>query len=527
MKNYQRNAFIFATIVAIGGLVFGIDAVLISGTTSYITEEFGLTPDMLGNVVSSTLLGVLIALPFVGPACNSFGRKRVIQIIAVLYLISAVGSTFAPGYWTLFIARFIGGLAFSSITLASMYIGEISPPSWRGKLVAMTQINIVIGLTLAYFINDAVFKASVSGTGWAESLGFADHTWRWMLGSEIPAAAIWLVLLFFIPESPSWLFYKGREAEARSVLTKLLSDDEIDHHLDEMRESMAENAQEHDILTQFKEIFGRRMRLILVIAVTFAIAQQASGINAIMFYATTVVEQLGFGTDAAFTQTVLFGVASLVFTIVALLLVDKIGRRPLIVGGMLWIIASLGVGAYSFSQATYTLQQNTIVELTDAGIFPQPERLEAIVGVEYHSDVEFKAAINEVLGEKDARNNQSLLIQNAAQMNAMLIFICMLSFIAAFHFSIGPIMWIVFSEIFPISLRGIAIPLFGFISTFVSWSVAKFFPVQLDKLGMASTLLTYAGFVAAGLVVLFFTFKETKGLSIEEIQQKLVIKTKV
>jgi MFS family permease len=514
----------YATIVAIGGLVFGIDAVLISGTTNYITAEFGLTPEQLGSVVSSTLLGVLIALPFVGPLCNAFGRKRVIELIAVLYLISAIGSTFAPGYWTLFIARFIGGLAFSSITLASMYIGEISPPDWRGKLVAMTQINIVIGLTMAYFINDAIFKASVSGADWAQSLGFAEHTWRWMLGSEIPAAALWLILLLFIPESPAWYFYKGREEESRKVLAKLLPAAEIDHHIEEMRESMKLNAHDHNILAQFKEIFGRPMRAILIIAATFAIAQQASGINAIMFYATTVVEQLGFGTDAAFTQTVLFGVASLVFTIVALLLVDKLGRRPLIVGGMIWIIVSLGVGSYSFSKATYTLQEGVVAELTDAGKFPQPERLASIVGVKYTSDVEFKDAISDVLGAEDARNNQSLLIQKSAKMNAVLIFTCMLSFIAAFHFSIGPIMWIVFSEIFPISLRGIAIPLFGFISTFVSWSVAKFFPVQLDKLGMASTLLTYAVFVTVGLIILFFTFKETKGLSLEEIQQKMLIK---
>lgn len=526
MNSYKTNAFIYATIVAMGGLIFGIDAVLISGTTKYITAEFGLTAQQLGSVVSSTLLGVLVALPLIGSLCNRFGRKLVLQGIAFFYLISAVGSTFAPSYWTLFAARFIGGVAFSSITLASMYIGEIAPPKWRGKLVAMTQINIVIGLTVAYFINDFIFKASVSGAGWAESLGMVDYTWRWMLGSEILPAALWLGLLFIIPESPAWYFFKGREEESRKVLAKVLPAEEIEHHIEEMRESMNLNAQEHDIKTQLKEIFGRPMRLILIIAATIAIAQQASGINAILFYATTIVEQLGFGTDAAFTWTVLFGVTSLIFTVVALLLVDKLGRRPLIVGGMIWIIISLSVGAYSFSQATYTLQQETVAEFIEDGAFPSPERLSTIIDVEYTSDVEFKAALTEVLGEEDARSNQSLLIQKSAEMNSMLIFICMLSFIAAFHFSVGPVMWILFSEIFPIAVRGIAIPLFGLITTFVSWSVAKFFPVQLDTLGMATTLLTYAGCVAVGLVILFFTLKETKNMSIEEIQRSLLVKEK-
>lgn len=525
MRSTERAAFFFATVVAMGGLIFGIDAVLISGTTSFLTAEFGLTEGQLGGLVSSTLLGVLIALPFVGPMCNSMGRKRVIQLIAILYLVSAIGSTIAPSYWTLYLARFIGGLAFSSITLASMYIGEIAPPKLRGKLVAMTQINIVIGLTAAYFINDFIFKASISGAEWAKSIGIVDYTWRWMLGSEILPAALWLVLLCFIPESPSWLFYKGRESEARSVLTKLLPADQIDHHIEEMRESMKLNAKEHDILTQLKEIFGRRMLLVAVIAFTIAIAQQASGINAILFYATTIVEQLGFGTNAAFTWTVLFGVTSLIFTIVALLLVDKLGRRPLIIGGMIWIIASLGLGAYSFSKATYQLSEQAIEEIRSAGKLPNPERLAGLVGVAFGSDIEFKRAVQEKLGEKDARNNQSVLIEKSAKMDAKLIFVCMLSFIAAFHFSVGPVMWIIFSEIFPISLRGIAIPLFGLISTFISWTVATFFPVQLASMGMAATLLTYAGCVTVGVIILFFTLKETKGLSIEEIQKLLTSKS--
>ena len=145
MIPYQRNAFIFATIVAIGGFVFGLDAALISGTVNYISQEFGLTDLQLGMAVSAPGLGVLVALPIAGWASNLLGRKQTLQIIAALYLISAIGSALAPSFWALVAARFLGGLAFSSITLASMYIGEIAPPQWRGKLVSMTQINIVVG----------------------------------------------------------------------------------------------------------------------------------------------------------------------------------------------------------------------------------------------------------------------------------------------------------------------------------------------------------------------------------------------
>ena len=158
MGAQKNRAFTYAIIVAIGGFIFGLDAALISGTVNFISQEFGLTDLQLGTAVSAPALGVLLALPFAGYACNQFGRKRTLQIVAILYLFSAIASALAPNYLTLVIARFIGGLAFSSISLASMYIGEIAPPKLRGKLVSMTQINIVVGLSTAYFINYLILK---------------------------------------------------------------------------------------------------------------------------------------------------------------------------------------------------------------------------------------------------------------------------------------------------------------------------------------------------------------------------------
>ncbi len=521
MSRFDKNAFLYATIVAMGGFIFGLDAALIAGTVDFITAEFALTALQIGNVVSAPALGVLIALPFAGFITNRFGRKRTIQLIAILYLVSAVTSAIAPSYWTLVVARFLGGLAFTSIALASMYIGEIAPPKWRGKLVSMTQINIVVGLSGAYFINYLIHHWAGTGADWVRTLGIDEYTWRWMLGSEILPAAIWLGLLSMIPESPAWLTNCGRIEEAKASLKKIMPADEIDKHVDEMQESIRETTQDRSVLAQMKEIFGKPMRLIFIIAFTIAIAQQATGINAILFYAQTVFKQLGLGVDAAFSQAIWVGITSVVFTILGLVLVDRLGRRPLIIWGMVWIIASLGLCSYVFNEARYVLTAEAVSEMTEIS---EVERLNALVGVEYESDIAFKDAIRETLGAADEQAHQSLLLEKAIKMNATLVLLGILSFIGAFHFSVGPVMWVLFSEIFPISVRAIAIPFFTIVTSFTNYVVQKFFPWQLENMGMSTIFLFYAGTVAVGLVILFFTLKETKNMSIEEIQLALISK---
>ncbi|RME73606.1 MAG: MFS transporter, partial [Verrucomicrobia bacterium] len=335
MTSKERSAFLYAAIVAMGGFIFGLDAALISGTVGYITREFSLTDVQLGMAVSAPGFGVLVALPIAGVMANRLGRKRALQVIAALYLVSAGWSAFAPSFVHLVAARFLGGLAFTSIAMAAMYIGEIAPPRWRGKLVSMTQINIVIGLSGAYFINYLIQQASQSDARWVEVLGLSQYTWRWMLGSEILPALLWFALLAIIPESPYWLVYANRLDAARATLRRILPAEQIERHISEMLESMRLSHQEsvHTFGTQLREIFSARMRVIFIIAITLAIAQQSTGINAIMFYATTVIEQLGIGTDAAFMQAIWFGITSVVFTVIGLLLVDRLGRRPLILWG--------------------------------------------------------------------------------------------------------------------------------------------------------------------------------------------------
>jgi sugar porter (SP) family MFS transporter len=523
MANYKKNAYTYATIVAMGGFVFGLDAALISGTINYLTEEFTLSELELGIAVGGPAWGVLLALIFVGYAVDKIGRKRALQISAAVYLISAIGSAFAPNYWAFVAARFLGGLAFSSISMASMYIGEIAPPKWRGKLVSMIQVNIVVGLSAAYFINYLIQNLANSDAAWVRTFGIDTDTWRWMIGSEILFALIWFALLSLVPRSPAWLALQGRIEDAKNTLRKVIPENEVTAQVTEMEETMNAGGADHSIWIQLKEIFNRPMRITFIIAITLAIAQQTTGINAILFYAPTVFEQLGMGTDAAFAQAIWIGLISVVFTVLGLLAVDKLGRRPMIIGGMLWIIISLSICYYGFKTANYSISQEHVTELTELA---NKDRLNVLVGQSYESDIDFKKAITEILGEEDSKVNADTLMKKAVNINGLLILIGILSFVAAFQSTLGPVMWVLFSEIFPISNRGIAIPFFTLITSLTSSLIQTFFPWQLENLGISATLLFYASTVAIGLVILFIYLKETKNMTIEEVQLALAPKKK-
>ncbi|MDZ8117812.1 MFS transporter [Pontiella agarivorans] len=520
--NKQVKAFIFAIVVALGGFVFGLDAAVISGTVGFVTEQFGLSELQVGILVSSPAFGVLFALLAAGPLCNKIGRKKTLIIIAGMYWISAVTSALAPNYIGLVCARILGGLAFTSITVSAMYIGEIAPPKWRGKLVSVNQMNIVLGLTAAYFVNYLLVKATDTEAAWAVKLNMEQHIWRYMLGSEIVPALVWLVALFFVPESPRWLVYRGRIEEAKLIMHRITSDDEIGEQIAAMEESLHRGDEELSAMSQIKELCHKRMRIAVIVAIIISIAQQLSGINAILFYAPTVFEQLGGGTNTAFQQTVWVGLVSVVFTLAAILLVDKLGRRPMILFGLLWVMVSHLICAYGFKTATYTLSPEAVQELPaevdSAALVP-------MVGKTFDSDIAFKDALIEVLGAEPARTHAAAIIAESASMNAGLILGGILSFIAAFHFSIGPLMWVLFSELFPTSLRGVAIPFFALVSSTISAAVQFMFPWQLANMGGTSIFLFYAIVGAAGCAAIWPFLPETKNLSIEEIQLQLEKKT--
>ncbi|WP_452228498.1 MULTISPECIES: MFS transporter [unclassified Lacinutrix] len=519
MSKYTKNAFIYAIIVAIGSFVFGLDAVLISGGFKFITQEFNLTASQVGLIGSAPGIGVLIALPLTAFSANKLGRKLTLQIIAIFYIVSAVGSAFAPSFLSLYWFRFLGGLAFSSVTLASMYIGEIAPAEQRGKLVSTLQINMGIGFTAAYLINYWILQKMGSDLQWVKDLNLAENGWRYMLGIEIIPAVIWFFLLFLIPKSPSWLIYKGRIDDAKKSLAKVYPEDKVEVQVQQMVASVENsNTSSSSTLSQIKEIFSSKTRIVLIIAFTLAVVQQFTGMNAVMIYAPTMFEQLGLGTDAAFSSTIWIGVIGLVATLISLTLIDKFGRRPIVIVGLILIIISISSVSYGFKQATYEVTPDAIVKMKD---IPSIENLNAIVGKEFNSDIAFKNALTEILGVESVRDNSGSIFKETANMNAMLILLSILAFIAAFNFSIGPIMWVLLSEIFPISNRGVAIPLFALISSTVSALVQYLFPLEMEHFGASTTFIIYAGIVLVGLLVLYKYLIETKGLSLEEIQEKL------
>ena len=519
MNKFTKNAFIYALIVALGSFVFGLDAVLISGGFKFITQEFNLTANQVGLIGSAPGIGVLIALPLTAFSANKLGRKLTLQIIAIFYIVSAVGSALAPSFISLYWFRFLGGLAFSSVTLASMYIGEIAPAEQRGKLVSTLQINMGIGFTAAYLINYWILQKMGSDLQWVTDLNLVENGWRYMLGIEIIPAVIWFFLLFIIPKSPAWLVYKGKIDDAKRSLAKVYPEDQVEVQVQQMAESVENSeASGSSTLSQLKEIFSNKMRIVLIIAFTLAVVQQFTGMNAVMIYAPTMFEQLGLGTDAAFSSTIWIGVIGLVATLISLFLIDKFGRRPIVLGGLTLIIISIATVSYGFKQATYEVTEDAIVKMKD---IPNIEKLNVLVGNQFTSDIEFKNALTEILGVESARDNSGVIFKETAHMNALLILLSILTFIAAFNFSIGPIMWVLLSEIFPISNRGVAIPLFALISSTVSALVQYLFPLEMEIFGAATTFVIYAVIVLVGLIILYKYLLETKGLSLEEIQEKL------
>ena len=505
-----------ALIVALGGFLMGFDASVISGVVKFIEPEFNLTKLELGWSVSSLTLTATLAMMLAGPLSDRFGRKRILVAASILYAISAIGSAFAPTFLLLVIARMIGGLGVgASLIIAPMYIAEIAPPAMRGQMVSFNQLNIVLGISVAFFTNYLILQFADSDAAWALSLGFDGNEWRWMLGLETLPAVLYFVGLFFVPQSPRWLLMHGRKEEALPIMQMAVGNVAAMQELSEIQKSMAKEVNQEK--GSIKDLFAPAMRLVITIGIVVAVLQQITGINSVFFYAPIIFEQSGIGTDASFVQAILVGLVNLVFTIAAIALIDKLGRKPLLVFGLTGITIAMMVLAYGFSEATYTLTPDS-----PAVVVETPEALIPLVGQTYESDVAFKGAIQEALGEDTATLYESRLITEAITMNPTLILFGILGFVAAFAISIGPVMWVLFSELFPNRIRGLAISFVGLINSAVSFLVQLVFPWELATLGSSLTFLIYGLFAAAGLVFVLMVVPETKGRSLEELEAELV-----
>lgn len=513
MTAVQRVLFT-ATVVSLGGFVFGFDASVISGVVGFVTGVFGLNEWQQGFVVSAPTLGALFAAAVAGTAADVFGRRKILQIIAFLYLLSAVGSALAPSYEALVVARFIGGLAFASLMIAPMYIAEISPAAMRGKMVSINQLNIMLGFSAAYFANYFLLQISGRPDAWVANLAMDDAVWRWMLGLEILPAGAYFVLLFFIPESPRWLLVAGLEREAETVLAGLMNPTEVSVHLQTVKAGLGQRRP--GLIDHLRELFSKKLRFALAIGLIVGIAQQITGINAIYFYAPSIFEQSGVGTDAAFAQAICVGIINVVFTLIAMALIDKLGRKPLLIGGLTGIFVSMALCAYGFGAAKFVLKPERLQEIPVATAALQP-----LLGQTFDSDVAFKRALAEAIGHEDARRHQAALLAASIEMNPWLVLIGILGFVASFAISLGPVMWVLFAEIFPNHIRGMAISFVGAINSLVSFAVQFLFPWELANLGATVTFALYGVFALLGVVLVIWILPETKGKSLEQLERDL------
>lgn len=451
----SRTAVVFSALVAaLGGLLFGFDTAVISGTTDALQRVFALDELGLGFAVTAALIGTIVGAFTAGPPAERLGRRRVLFALAVFYLVSALGSALAPTLPVFVAFRFLGGLAVGGASVVSpLYIAEIAPARLRGRLVALNQLNIVTGILIAFLSNLAIAHAFP-----------ADTAWRWMLGVQAFPAAFFFLLLFFIPESPRWLAKQGRVEEARRVLGRVAeggpagADAELGAITASLDAGRAQGEAGVGGMQAQARLFQRRYARPIGLAMTIAALNQLSGINAVLYYAPRVFRQAGAGTQSALLQSVAVGGTNLVFTIVALFIIDRFGRRPLLAAGGLGAALSLGLTAFGFS--THGSAAGTMV----------------LAGL--------------------------------------------LGFIACHAIGQGAVIWVFISEIFPNAVREKGQALGSFTHWVMAAIVSFIFPKVAQASGVGAFAF-FAVMMVVQFVFALRIMPETKGLSLESLQTAL------
>ena len=441
-----------ALIAALGGFLFGFETAVISGAEKIIEKMWSLSSFWQGFTVSSSLIGTVIGSLIAGIPARKYGRKRVLLVIAVLYFLASIG-TASVSAWGLFVLfRFVGGVAVgSSSVVGPMYISEIAPANLRGRLAGSFQLNIVAGIFIAYLTNFLF-------------VGLGDDAWRWMLGIMVVPAALFWILLRTIPESPRWLILNGRDEEAIPVMQRLKEID-VQGAIRAIRESIHETGatrQEHT-----ESLFQRKYTKPILYAVLLAMFNQLSGINAILYYAPRIFEMAGFSKADAYLQPVYIGAANLLFTSLAMTLIDKVGRKTLLLIGSVGMIVFLGLTAHAFNGP---ISGNSFV-------------LAYLIG-----------------------------------------------FIAFFAFSQGAVIWVFISEIFPNSVRSQGGSLGSFTHWIMAAIISWTFPIIVEShtggggtAGAFYSFLFYAGMMLVQFVFIWRVMPETKGKTLEAIQKELGI----
>lgn len=441
-----KFVMLVAMVAALGGFLFGFDTAVMSGANGFLRARFGLGDFMLGWTVSCLIIGCMAGAAVSGALGERFGRKKVLITAAILYTAGIFVSAISPSLLIFIVARMIEGVGIGiTSTLCPLYNAEIAPAKYRGRLVAMNQMAVVSGILIGSFLAFGV--SSIGNDAWDVSTG-----WRIMFGSGIVPGLLFLVLLFLVPESPRWLIKKGRAAEALPILLKIHGEELAKKEVLDIKQTFKQDE-------EAKAASGRRftpaLRIVLIVGIITAMLQQVTGINAVMYYAPEIFRQTGAGTSGSLTQTIMVGLVNLIFTALSLWLVDKLGRKLLLLVGSIFMTISL-----------------------------------TIIGFAFHT----------------------------GQTSGPIVLICILVYVAAFAISLGAVVWVILSEIFPSRIRGFATA----VATMALWgadfAVSQSFPPLLASAGPA---ITFWIFGATSLFTFLFTWgviPETKGKSLEEIE---------
>ncbi|MHC4425136.1 MAG: sugar porter family MFS transporter [Planctomycetota bacterium] len=436
-------------VAALGGLLFGYDTGVINGAIGPLKENFALDASMEGWATGCALVGCAIGAAIAGVLSDWLGRKKVLIASAILFFVSAVGTALPRDIATFILFRIIGGVGVGAASMSSpMYIAEISPARIRGRMVSVNQFAIVTGFLVVYFVN--YFIALQGDSTWNQQLG-----WRWMFGSEALPALLLLVLLFFVPESPRWLTKQNRSDEALEILTRVDGVEFAKTELLEIKDALAHES------GSLKQLFQPGMKIVLVIGIVLAVLQQVTGINVFLYFGTEIFKKMGSETNAALLQTVIVGVVNLSFTVIAIWMVDRLGRKPLMVIGS----AGMGISLLAMGLAAY------------------------------------------------------------CQKTELWVLLFILGYIACFALSVGPVTWVILSEIFPTRIRGRAMAIATVCLWVANYVISQTFPMMdgnqwlLDKFHRAFPFWLYGAFCVVLLVFVWRFLPETKGKTLEEIEK--------
>ncbi len=463
------NMALISAIVAvatIGGLLFGYDSGAVNGTQPGLKAAFALSEGGLGFTVGSLLIGCFIGAFFAGTLADRMGRRSVMRIAALLFLASALAQGFTADHTLFVIARLAGGMAVGAASVLSpAYIAEVAPANIRGRMTTVQQIMIITGLTLAFLVN--YFLAGAAGDSTAPFWG-GIAAWRWMYLMQAVPAAIFLIALFFIPESPRYLVSKGRNDEAAGVLARLFGAATAQAKLAEIRASFSDDHSPRlrDVLAPAGTKGFLGMRPIVWVGIMLAVFQQLVGINVIFYYGATLWQLAGFTEADSLLINIVSGTVSIAACFITIAVIDKIGRKPLLLIGSAGMAATLFVMVYAFSQGNLDAQGNLVLS---AGL--------------------------------------GTLAVVAA--NLYVIF---------FNVSWGPVMWVMLAEMFPNQIRGSALAVCGFFQWFANYLIAQTFPVMATGIGLAASYSFYAVCAVISFFLVQRFIVETKGKELEEMQ---------